>query len=197
MKKKYLLSPGPTPVPEAALLTMAYPMMHHRTPQFSAIFAEVKEDLKYLFQTKSDVLILASSGTGAMESAVANIFSPGDHALVVNGGKFGERWGKICESYGLKTIWLNVEWGRAVKSEAIEDALNKDREIKGVFIQGNETSTAVSHPVREIAEIVRQRDKTLLIVDGITAVGVYDIPMDKWGIDVLITGSQKALMLPP
>ncbi|MBI4377694.1 MAG: alanine--glyoxylate aminotransferase family protein [Nitrospinae bacterium] len=197
MKKKYLLSPGPTPVPEAALLTMAYPMMHHRTPQFSAIFAEVKEDLKYLFQTKNDVLILASSGTGAMESAVVNIFSPGDHALVVNGGKFGERWGKICESYGLKTIWLNVEWGRAVKSEAIEDALNKDREIKGVFIQGNETSTAVSHPVREIAEIVRQRDNTLLIVDGITAVGVYDIPMDKWGIDVLITGSQKALMLPP
>jgi aspartate aminotransferase-like enzyme len=197
VKKKYLLSPGPTPVPEAALLTMAYPMMHHRTPQFSAIFAEVKEDLKYLFQTKNDVLILSSSGTGAMESAVVNIFSPGDHALVVNGGKFGERWGKICESYGLKTIWLNVEWGRAVKSEAIEDALNKDREIKGVFIQGNETSTAVSHPVREIAEIVRQRDKTLLIVDGITAVGVYDIPMDKWGIDVLITGSQKALMLPP
>lgn len=197
MKKRYLLAPGPTPVPEAALLSMAYPMMHHRTPQFSAIFAEVKEDLKYLFQTENDVLILASSGTGAMESAVTNLFSPGDHALVVNGGKFGERWGKLCESYGLKTTWLNVEWGKAVIPEAIKDTLDKNRDIKGVFIQGNESSTTVSHPVKQIAEIIRKRDNTLFIVDGITAVGVYDIPMDKWGIDVLITGSQKALMLPP
>ena len=197
MKKRYLLSPGPTPVPEAALLTMAYPMIHHRTPQFSAIFAEAKEDLKYLFQTNNDVLILSSSGTGAMESAVTNLFSPGDHALVVNGGKFGERWGKLCEAYGLKTTWLNVEWGKAVKPKDIEDALNKDKDIKGVFIQGNESSTTVSHPVKEIAEIVKKRDNTLFVVDGITAIGVYDIPMDKWGIDVLITGSQKALMLPP
>ncbi|HAP66516.1 MAG TPA: aminotransferase, partial [Nitrospinae bacterium] len=197
MKKRYLLSPGPTPVPEAALLTMAYPMIHHRTPQFSAIFAEAKEDLKYLFQTKNDVLILSSSGTGAMESAVTNLFSPGDHALVVNGGKFGERWGKLCEAYGLKTTWLNVEWGKAVKPKDIEDALNKDKDIKGVFIQGNESSTTVSHPVKEIAEIVKKRDNTLFVVDGITAIGVYDMPMDKWGIDVLITGSQKALMLPP
>src|SRR3970040_503074 len=101
MKKRFLLAPGPTPVPENVLLAMAQPMIHHRTPQFSAIFAEAKEDLKYIFQTKNDVLILASSGTGAMESAVTNLFSPGDHALVVNSGKFGERWGKIFESYGL------------------------------------------------------------------------------------------------
>jgi aspartate aminotransferase-like enzyme len=197
MKKKYLLSPGPTAVPETALLSMARPMIHHRTPEFSAIFEEVKEDLKYLFQTNTDVMILSSSGTGAMEGTVSNLFSPGDKVLVINGGKFGERWGKICEAYGLQTEWLDVEWGKAVEARDVEARLNKDKTIKGVFLQGNESSTTVSHPVEEVAEIVRDRDNTLLIVDGITAVGVYDIPMDKWGIDVLLTGSQKALMLPP
>lgn len=197
MKKRFLMAPGPTPVPEWVNLSMAQPMMHHRTPEFSAIFEEVKEGLKYIFQTKQDVLILAASGTGAMEASVTNLFSPGDEVLVINGGKFGERWGKIGEAYGLKVHWLNVEWGKAVKPGDVEDVLNKGKDVKGVFIQGNESSTTVSHPVKGIAEIVRKRDNTLFVVDGITAVGVYDIPMDKWGIDVLITGSQKALMLPP
>jgi len=197
MQKKFLLAPGPTPVPERALLAMAEPMLHHRTPQFEAIFKEAAEGLRWLFQTEKDVLIIAASGTGGMEGSIANFFSPGDKALVVNGGKFGERWTKICQAYGLKVTEIMVEWGKAVDPKAVADALKADPEIRGVFVQASETSTTASHPVKEIADIVKGCENTILIVDGITAVGVYDVPMDKWGIDVLVTGSQKALMLPP
>lgn len=197
MQKKFLLAPGPTPVPERVMLAMAEPMLHHRTPQFEAIFKEAAEGLRWLFQTEKDVLILAASGTGGMESSIANFFSPGDKALVVNGGKFGERWTNICKAYGLKVTEITVEWGKAVDPKAVADALKADPEIKGVFVQASETSTTAAHPVKELADIVKNHENTLLIVDGITAVGVYDMPMDKWGIDVLITGSQKALMLPP
>ncbi len=196
MKKHYLLSPGPTPVPESALLEMARPMIHHRTPQFSEIFKEAAELLKYVFQTKEDVLILASSGTGAMESSVTNLFSPGDEVIAIDGGKFGERWGKICEAYGLKVHWVKVEWGKAVDPAVVKKLLDEHPSIKGVFSQASETSTTVAHPVKELAALTAKRD-TLLIVDGITAVGVFDIKMDEWGIDVLISGSQKAFMLPP
>jgi len=197
MQKKFLLAPGPTPVPERALLAMAEPMLHHRTPQFEAIFKEAAEGLRWLFQTEKDVLILAASGTGGMEGSIANFFSPGDKALVVNGGKFGERWTKICQAYGLKVTEIMVEWGKAVDPKAVAEALKADPEIRGVFVQASETSTTASHPVKEIADIVKGCENTILIVDGITAVGVYDVPMDKWGIDILVTGSQKALMLPP
>lgn len=197
MKKKFLLAPGPTPVPENVLLSMAQPMIHHRTPQFSAIFAEAKEDLKYVFQTKQDVLILAASGTGAMEGSITNLFSPGDEVLVVNGGKFGERWGKISEAYGLKAHWLNVEWGKAVDPKEIKKALDANPKIKGILMQASETSTTVAHPVKEVAALVKDRQDCLLIVDGITSVGVFPTPMDEWGIDVLVSGSQKAFMLPP
>ncbi len=196
MKKRYLISPGPTPVPEEVLLEMAKPIMHHRTTQFSSIFAECAEGLKKLFKTSQPVITLASSGTGAMESAITNIFKPGDTVLVVNGGKFGERWGKIAQSYGLKVEWINVEWGQAVAVDAVEEALKKNRGISAVLTQGSETSTTVAHPVKEIAALTAGAD-TLTIVDGITSVGVVDMPMDQWGIDVLVTGSQKALMLPP
>lgn len=197
MQKKFLLAPGPTPVPERALLAMAEPMLHHRTPQFEAIFKEAAEGLRWLFQTEKDVLILASSGTGGMESSVANFFSPGDKVLVVNGGKFGERWTKICQTYGLNVTEITVEWGKGVDPKAVADALKATPEIRGVFVQASETSTTACHPVKEIGEIVKGLENTILVVDGITAVGVYDIPMDKWGIDILVTGSQKALMLPP
>ncbi len=197
MKKRFLLAPGPTPVPENVLLSMAQPMIHHRTPQFSAIFAEAKEDLKYIFQTKQDVLILAASGTGAMEGSITNLFSPGDEVIVVNGGKFGERWGKISEAYGLKVHWLNVEWGKAVLPSEVKKALDANPRIKGVLMQASETSTTVAHPVKEIAEFTKNRQDCLLIVDGITSVGVFPTPMDEWGIDVLVSGSQKAFMLPP
>jgi len=194
--KSYLLAPGPTPVPERVSLAMARPIIHHRTPQFSATFADAEAGLKELFQTSQDVLILAASGTGAMESSITNLYSAGDQILAINGGKFGERWGKIGAAYGLQVHELKVEWGKAVDPQDVRKMLDQHPGIRGVFVQASETSTAVLHPVREIAAITRERD-VLLTVDGITAVGVCDIPMDKWGIDVLITGSQKALMLPP
>ena len=197
MKKKYLLAPGPTPVAEHVALEMAHPMIHHRTPQFSKIFAEAAEVAKYLFQTKQEVLILASTGTGGMEGCVTNLFSPGDKVLVINGGKFGERWGKISESYGLTVVWHNVEWGQAADAKAIENLLKEDKDIKAIMVQASETSTTVAHPIEELSKLTRDRDDILLIVDGITGVGVFDLPMDKWGIDAMITGSQKALALPP
>jgi len=196
MKKRYLISPGPTPVPEDVLLEMAKPMIHHRTTQFSAIFKECAEGLKNLFKTKNTVMMLASSGTGAMDASVSNIFTKGDTALVINGGKFGERWEKICRAYGLNVEVVNVEWGEAVDVDIIRKKLAANPSIAGVFTQGSETSTTAAHPIKEIAALTKDTD-TLLIVDGITAVGVYDLPMDNWGIDVLLTGSQKALMLPP
>lgn len=196
MIKNYLIAPGPTPVPPRVLLAMAQPIIHHRTPQFSQIFADAKRALKQVFQTEQDVLILAASGTGAMEGSVTNLFSPGDTVLVVNGGKFGERWTKIASTYGLKVVELKVEWGRSARVEDVRHLLDEHPHIRGVFIQASETSTGALHPTEEISKITRERD-TLLIVDGITAVGVFEVPMDRWGIDVLITGSQKALMLPP
>ena len=197
MKKRYLLAPGPTPVPEEVSLLMAQPMMHHRTPQFSAIFAEAAEDAKYLFQTKQDVLILASTGTGGMEGCVTNLFSPGDKVLVINGGKFGERWGKISEAYGLTVVWHKVEWGQAANPRDIESILEKDKDIRGILVQASETSTTAAQPIEELSKLTRDRDDILLVVDGITGLGVFNLPMDEWGIDAMITGSQKALKLPP
>jgi aspartate aminotransferase-like enzyme len=194
--KQLLLAPGPTPVPARVRLAMAQPMFHHRTPQFSALFGEVREGLRKLYQTEEDVLVLASSGTGAMEASIANCFAPGDEVVVVNGGKFGERWLKMSNAYGLKPIEVRVEWGRAVRADQIGEALDQHPRARGVLVQGSETSTAAVHPIEQIAAVTRERE-SLLVVDGITAVGVYDLPMDRWGVDVLITGSQKALMLPP
>jgi aspartate aminotransferase-like enzyme len=170
-------------------------MIHHRTPQYSKVFAEVRKGLELLFGTKNDVLVLASSGTGAMEAAVSNLFSPGEKVLVINGGKFGERWLQICQAFGLESMELKVEWGKAVKVETVEKHLRLYPDIQAVLVQASETSTTVLHPVRELAQITR--NGPLLLVDGVTAVGVLSVPLDEWGIDVLVTGSQKALMLPP
>ena len=197
MKKKYLLAPGPTPVPESIALEMAMPMVHHRTPEFSKIFAEAAKDAKYLFQTDQDVLIIASTGTGGMEGCVTNLFSPGDKLLVINGGKFGERWGQIGEAYGMKIVWHDVEWGSAVKPDDVKAILDKDKDIKGVMVQASETSTTATHPIEALGRLTGDRDDILLVVDGITGVGVFPLPMDEWKIDALITGSQKALELPP
>jgi aspartate aminotransferase-like enzyme len=197
MLKRYLLAPGPTPVPPEVLLAMARPIIHHRAPEFIPIFEEVRGGLKWLFQTRNDVLILASSGTGGMEGAVANFLSPGDKALVVNGGKFGERWGKICKTFGAQVTELKVEWGHAVNPQQVADALKKDPAIKAVYVQASETSTGVAHDTKALGEIVRTREGTILVVDAITALGVFDLKTDDWGLDVVVTGSQKALMLPP
>ena len=195
MIKQYLLSPGPTPIPNEVELAMSETMIHHRTPQFNKVFEEARQGLKKLFGTKNDVIMFASSGTGAMEAAVANLFSPGDKVLVINGGKFGERWLNIANAYGLNPIDLKVEWGRAVKVADIEKQLKAQPDIQGVLIQASETSTTVLHPVKEIANLTK--GGPLFLVDGVTAVGVVSVPVDEWGIDVLVTGSQKALMLPP
>src|SRR5437773_8326076 len=197
MLKRYLLAPGPTQVPPEVLLAMARPILHHRAPEFAALFKEIREDLKWLFQTRQDVLTLVSSGTGGMEGAISNFLSPGDKALYVNGGKFGERWGKLCKTFGVTGIEIKVEWGQAVDPQVIADALKKDPTIKAVYVQASETSTGVAHDTRAIAEIVRSRDETILVVDAITALGVFDLKTDEWGVDVVVAGSQKALMLPP
>ena len=197
MEKKYLFSPGPTMLPPEVLLKMAEPIMHHREPEFEKVFAEIREGLKYLFQTKNEVLIFTSSGTGAMEGAVSNLLSGGDKALVIRGGKFGERWGEICKAYGIEAIPIDVDWGKAVDPKRIQKALESNPSIRAVYTQASETSTGAKHPIREMAEIVKKYEETVLVVDAITGIGVFNIPMDEWGIDVLISGSQKALMLPP
>ncbi len=197
MEKKYLFSPGPTMLPPEVLLKMAEPIMHHREPEFEKIFSEIREGLRYLFQTKNEVLVFSSSGTGAMEGAVSNLLSHGDKALVVRGGKFGERWGEICKAYGIEFIPIDVEWGKAVEPERIKEKLRSDPSIRAVYTQASETSTGVRYPIREIAEVVKTYDDKIIVVDAITGIGVFDIPMDAWGLDVVISGSQKALMLPP
>jgi aspartate aminotransferase-like enzyme len=196
MIKQYLLSPGPTPIPNEVQLAMAQTMIHHRTPEFAVVLEEARQGLKTLFGAGNDVIILASSGTGAMEAAVANLFSPEDKVVVVNGGKFGERWLRICRAFGLEVVEIAVEWGKAVAVSEVEKALQAHPDAKGVLVQASETSTTTLHPVREIAALTRDNGP-LLLVDGVTAVGVLSVPMDEWGIDVLVTGSQKAMMLPP
>ena len=197
MDKWFLLTPGPTPVPPEALLEMAKPIIHHRTDEFKEIFFKVEEDLKYVFQTENEIIILASSGTGAMEASISNFFSKGDKVLVIRGGKFGQRWGEISESYGLNPIYIDVNWGDPVNVEDVKKVLNENKDIKGVFIQASETSTGIKHPVKEIGQLIKDNENCLYIVDGITAVGVFDIKPDEWGIDILVSGSQKAFMLPP
>ena len=197
MEKKYLFSPGPTMLPPEVLLKMAEPIMHHREPEFEKIFAEIREGLKYLFQTKNEVLIFTSSGTGAMEGAVSNILSKGDKAIVVRGGKFGERWGEICKAYGIEFIPIDVEWGKAVDPKRIKELLESDPSIRAVYTQASETSTGVRHPIQAIADLVKRYEDKVIVVDAITGIGVFNIPTDVWGLDVVISGSQKALMLPP
>jgi aspartate aminotransferase-like enzyme len=195
--KQYLLTPGPTPVPERVMLAMARPMVHHRMPAFGALFNEAAEGLKWLFQTRQPVLMLSGSGTFAMEAAVVNTMKRGDKALVVVGGKFGERWRSICKAFGIEVVSLDVPWGQAVAPQAVEEALDRDDKITAVFSQANESSTGVRHPVAAIAAITAKRERVINVVDAVSALGAFALPMDDSGFDVLLTGSQKALMLPP
>lgn len=197
MRKRRLFTPGPTPVPESVMLSMAQPMIHHRHPEFLEIFKRVNDNLKYLFQTKHDVFTLTSSGTGAMEAAVCNLLSPNDKALYVNAGKFGERWGEICKAYGVQAEEIRVEWGKSVSLSEIERRLKANLDIKAVFVTHSETSTGIMNDVKEIAHVVRSTSKAVTVVDGITSVGSLELKMDEWGIDVVMTGSQKGLMIPP
>ncbi len=196
MKKISLLAPGPTPVAPRTLLAMAQPLIHHRSADFLELFGRVRAGLKKVFRTNNEVLTFCSSGTGAMESSVANLLSPGDKAIAIRGGKFGERWTEILEAYGCQAVNLDVEWGTAVKPEQVQELLAKDPSIKAVYVQALETSTGVDHPIRELAEVTGPTD-TVLVVDAVSALGAYDIPVDAWGLDVVVSGSQKALMMPP
>ncbi|KGA92711.1 pyridoxal-phosphate-dependent aminotransferase family protein [Leptospirillum ferriphilum] len=197
MKKQYLLAPGPTPVPPEVLLAMAKPIIHHRSPDFIPIIQQVRTDLKWLFQTSQEVLTVAGSGTAGMEASISNFMSPGDKIIAINGGKFGERWLKIAQAFGVVPIEVKVEWGNSVDVSIVADLLSKDPSIRGVYVQASETSTGVAHDIQKLAALTRERENTILVVDAITALGVINLPMDAWGIDVLITGSQKALMIPP
>ena len=196
MRKRYLMTPGPTPVPSEVLLAQARPMIHHRTEEFSNILAQVVEDLKYIFQTENDIAIFAASGTGAMESAVSNLFSAGDKVIVTSNGKFGDRFTQLAEAYGLTVISLEYEWDTVVDPSDVEAELQKDDNIRGVFVTQSETSTGVLNDVKTIGEVVKDH-KAILVVDSITGIGAVELKTDEWGLDVVMTGSQKGLMLPP
>ena len=196
MKKICLLTPGPTPVPERLSLRMARPIVHHRSPEFEAVFGRVREGLGWLFQTKQDVLVFAASGTGAMEAAFVNFLRKGDTAVVVDGGKFGERWGKFAKAYGVNAVTLKCEWGHPVDPAAVTSALRENPQAKAVYVQANESSTGVYHPIRELAQVTAKTG-AILVVDAISALGAMTLPMDEWGIDVLVSAGHKALGLPP
>jgi len=197
MQKKYLMTPGPTPVPAEVLLTQAAPMIHHRTPDFSAAFAEAIVGLKYVFQTEGDALLFACSGTGVMESAIANCFCAGDTVIVTRNGKFGDRQKLIAEVYGLNVIDLAYEWTEVVRPADIAAALEANPGVRGVIVTQSETSSGVLNDVQAIGAIVKDYDECVLIVDSITGIGAVDCKTDEWGLDVVMTGSQKGLMLPP
>ena len=196
MKKTYLLTPGPTPIPESVMSALNKPILHHRTPVFQSIFENVRQGLKSLYQTKQEVIILTTTGTGAMEAAITNLLSPGDTVITINAGKFGERWTQLAQTYGVHPIELRFEPGQSLEIQDLKKAIHTHPHAKAIFFQASETSTGVSLPTQEICQIARGAG-ILSVCDAITACGVFDLPMDDWGIDVLITGSQKALMLPP
>ena len=196
MKKEYLLTPGPTPLPPQISLAMAKPIIHHRTPQFQEILKEASLGLKWAFQTSNDVFIISSSGTGAMEAAVINLLSCGDTALVVQGGKFGERWAEIVKAYGISLEIIDVEWGKAVSPAEINKRLKSNPQIKAVFATLCETSTGVDNDIQAIAAVVKE-SSAVLVVDAISGLGAVDLKTDAWGVDVVVAGSQKGLMLPP
>ena len=196
LRKNRLFTPGPTPILPAAQTAMASFVMHHRTADFRALYSRVLADMKDFIGTKNDVLVLASSGTGVMEGAVSNLTSPGDKVLVLSAGKFGERWRDLAKAFGCAVEVVSVPYGETFSLDAIRGKLTAD--IRGVYMQATESSTGARHDVEAIARLVRESSgDTLLVVDGITGLGTTPFDVDGWGIDVIIGGSQKALMIPP
>jgi len=196
MRKNYLLTPGPTPLPPQVCEAMARPIIHHRTPQFQNLIKEATEGLKAVFQTKNDVFILTSSGTGAMEATVINLLSGGDTGLCIQGGKFGERWTELCKAYGMTAEVIDVEWGKAVDPEEIKKRLAANPKIKAVFTTLCETSTGVTNDIETIGKVVKDTN-AVLVVDAISGLGAIPMASDSWFCDVVVSGSQKGLMLPP
>jgi serine---pyruvate transaminase len=194
--KQYLMTAGPTPLPPAVSQAMAEPMLYHRAPAFVPVYARALERLKLVFQTSGDVLLFASSGSGAMESAVANLVRPGDPALVASCGKFGERWADLCDAYGAETIHWETEWGLKVDPAELDRRLAENEGVEVVFVTASETSTGVVNDVKELTEVVH-RHGALIAVDAVSAMGAVPLPQDEWSVDVVVAGSQKALMSPP
>jgi aspartate aminotransferase-like enzyme len=195
MRKSYIMTPGPVPISNEVLIEHGRPLMHHRSPEFSKIFTELTDKLKKFMQTENDVLVLTSSGTGAMEAAVVNAFSLGDKVLVVNVGNFGERFKKISAKFGLEVIALDYEWGEAAKPADVKKILDENPDIKGVMIQQSETSTGVLNDIEAVAKIVKNYP-ALLIVDAISGIGASELKVDEWGLDIVCGGSQKAVSAP-
>jgi len=195
IKKQRLFTPGPTPLLPAAMAAMAQSEVHHRTAEFRATYKQVLEDLHYFYATTNDVFLFTSSGTGAMEAAVANLFSPGDAVLVATAGKFGERWVEIARAFGLSTDIVEAPYGEPVQAAAVREKLAA-REYAGLLFQASETSTGVSHDVRAFAAAAAEHG-ALSVVDAITGLGVMELDVDGWGLDVVIGGSQKSLAIPP
>ena len=196
MEEYLLLTPGPVLLHSSVRRTLAQPMWHHRTTQFEDILKDVTSDLKKIFQTTQQVLVLNSTGTGAMEAALSNTLSPGDEVICVCAGKFGMRWKEMAMAFGIQVHSINVPLGQAVKPQAIQSKLQEHRQVKAVLISACETSTATEQPIKSISAMLRKYPRVLFIVDGVTAVGAMNVLMDKWGLDVLIAGSQKSFMLP-
>ncbi|MDR1122423.1 MAG: alanine--glyoxylate aminotransferase family protein [Endomicrobium sp.] len=196
MKKHYLLTPGPTPIPLEVALKEALPIFHHRTNEFVTIYKDIAEGLKYVFQTKNEVYTVASSGTGAMEIAVTNLLSLGDEIMVASCGNFGDRWIKIAEGYGVKVISVLVKWGKVVKPADIERVLKVNPNIKAVYVTLTETSTGVVNDIKVIGEIV-SKTNAVLVVDAVSGLVGQEFRTDDWKVDVVISGSQKGLMLAP
>jgi aspartate aminotransferase-like enzyme len=183
-------------VPEEVLLKMAEPMFHHRTPRYEQLFAAVNDKLRKLFLTQGDVFVLASSGTGAMEAAVVNMLAKGDKAIAVRGGKFGERWFELCQAYGIDCIALDIEWGHAVQPEQLKKVLDANPEVKAVFTTQSETSTGVLTDMKAIGALIKNYD-AVLVTDAVSGLGAHELRQDDWGIGVVVSGSQKTIMLPP
>ncbi len=196
MPRPRLMTPGPTQVPETALLTLARQVSHHRTAEFRSLLAEVLDDLKYVFCTSNDILLLTSSGTGAMEAAVANVVPRGGKAIVLESGKFSERWGKICQAFGIEVVRYEVPWGEPFEPDGVARCLREHPDAVAVYTTLSETSTGVGHDIEAIGRVVKPSD-SLLVVDGISGAGAMECRTDEWGIDILVAGSQKALMGPP
>jgi aspartate aminotransferase-like enzyme len=197
MYKIRLFTPGPTQLLPEVQTAMSRPIVHHRTDEFRATFKEVIDGLKYVYNTSNDVIVFTSSGSGAMEGAVANLLSPADRALVISAGKFGERWTAICKAYGINTEVISVPYGLSVDPRQVAAVLEKNPATRAVFVQYSESSTGAKNDVKALGEIVNQYPKCALVVDAITGLGVMEMPVDEWHLDVVIAGSQKALMLPP
>ena len=196
LRKNRLFTPGPTPILPAAQTAMASFAMHHRTADFRALYSRVLADMKDFIGTENDVLVLASSGTGVMEGSVSNLTSPGDKVLVLTAGKFGERWRDLAKAFGCAVDVLSVPYGQTFSLDEVRKKLTP--EIRAVYMQSTESSTGARHDVKGIAQLVREAgDETLLVVDAITGLGTTHFDVDDWGIDVIIGGSQKALMIPP